>query len=286
MTQYFSPRRLAIGAMAAMGAVLLSGCMILPGKFVSELMIMKDGRFSYSYQGDIHILSMSKLAQMGSQMEGGEFTPDSCYDEETYADRECTAEELAQQKADYDERMAGKAERDAKEAEQMQAMFGGVDPSDPASADELAKRIERQAGFRSVTHKGDGLFEVDYRIEGVLSYDFVFPTFERFPMTSYFVMAGRRDDGAVRIDAPGFAPAAGNPMQGMMGGMNRAGGNDAKMPPMPVIDGSFAIVTNGDLLANNTDEGAVIDGNGLKRLEWKIDQSTTAAPTALIQLDR
>ncbi|MBD3729471.1 MAG: hypothetical protein IE933_07170 [Sphingomonadales bacterium] len=288
MTEPTTLRRLAMGAFAGAMALLLSGCMLMPGKFVSEMVLLKGGTFSYSYEGEIHLLSMSKLAQMGAAADA-EFTPESCYDED-YNDRECTDEEIAEQKAAWEEAAAAKQERQAKDAEQMRALFGGIDPSDPASGDELAARMQRQAGFDKVVNKGDGLFEVSFHVKGRLDHDFVFPTFERFPMFGFFVMANARDDGSVRIDAPGFAAQTqANPMAAMMGGMNMAGtpgdgdgGSD--MPPMPEMDGVFTIVTDGEILANNTDEGPVADPRG-RKLVWKVDRSTTAAPTALIKLN-
>ncbi len=55
------------------------------------------------------------------------------------------------------------------------------------------------------------------------------------------------------------------------------------MPNFPTMDGTFAIVTNGRILANNTDEGPA-ETSGGSRLEWKINQRTKRAPTALIKL--
>ena len=286
MTREISLRTLVRGAIAGGLALLMTGCMLAPGKFVSELVLMRDGTFSYSYDGEIHLLSMSQLSQMGQSIAEGEFAAETCYDDDTYEERECTADELAQQRADYDQRMADKKRTDDEEARKMSEMFGGIDPTDPASGDELAKRIERQAGFDKVTHKGNGLFEVSFRVSGRLDHDFVFPTFERLPVANFFIYAGRRDDGSVRIDAPGFTgQPAGNPMQAMMGGMNQGSGNGDLPPGMPTRDGTFSIVTDGEILANNTDEGAVADPRG-RKLSWAIDRSTGAAPTALIALGK
>ena len=268
-------------------SILLAACMLVPGKFASELVLMRDGTFSYSYDGEIHLMSMSKLAQMGSALEKGEFVAESCYEEETYDVRECTAEEVAQQRAAHEEMMADRVRTDAEEAEQMKKVFGGIDPTDPASGDELARQIERQAGFDKVVHKGDGVFDVRFKVAGRLDHDFTFPTFERLPVGNYFVFAGRRDDGSVRVDAPGFAPQAGaNPMLGMMGGMGQSSGKGDMPPGVPIPSGTFTIVTDGEILANNTDEGPAADPRG-KALTWTLGstaQSAQSAPTALIRL--
>ena len=200
-------RMLGVVALAA----LLAGCLLSPGRFASTLDIRRDGRFSYSYDGQIYLLALSKLAEMGAKAEAQEeFVQQPCHDEEDDEDgaideRECTAEEIAAQKREWEE---GRAEREAKakrEAEMMRAMLGGIDPGDPAAAQELASRLRRQAGWEKVDYKGNGLFEVRFRIAGRLDHDFLFPTMERFPMSNFFVLANRRTGGTLRIDAPGFA---------------------------------------------------------------------------------
>ena len=55
------------------------------------------------------------------------------------------------------------------------------------------------------------------------------------------------------------------------------------MPPIPEMDGTFRIVTDGRILANNTDEGPV-EGAGGQVLEWQVNRRTQSAPMALIQL--
>ena len=72
-------------------------------------------------------------------------------------------------------------QRKKRDAESMKAMFGGLDPADPKAAEELAARLRRQAGWRKVTYRGDGLYEVEFAITGQLSHDFIFPVVERFP---------------------------------------------------------------------------------------------------------
>jgi hypothetical protein len=171
----------------------------------------------------------------------------------------------------------------------MRAMLGGIDPGDPAAAQELASRLRRQAGWEKVDYKGNGLFEVRFRIAGRLDHDFLFPTMERFPMSNFFVLANRRMEGTVRIDAPGFAAqSSANPFLGMMSGMagvmqaaeTRKG--DAPLT-MPEMEGVFTLTTDGQILANNTDEGPKETAGG-STLTWTINKRTQAAPTALIRL--
>jgi hypothetical protein len=108
-----------------------------------------------------------------------------------------------------------RAEEAKEKAKQMAAMMGGIDPSDPKAADELVKLLKRQKGWERVVHKGDGVFDVSYRVSGTLGHDFLFPTIEGFPATNPFVQMIQRKGGQVRINAPGFAAQSGDAGGGM-----------------------------------------------------------------------
>jgi hypothetical protein len=283
-------------ALPALACLALSGCFLQPGKFDSALDLRKDGSFTFTYKGQIYMLALSKIADMASKAEASsaEFTPETCYDDDLN-ERKCTADELAGQKRNWEEQKANKAKEDKNNAEMMRAMLGGIDPADPEAAKEMADRLRHQAGWRSVNYVGDGLFEVDFSLSSKMTHDFAFPVIERFPMSNVFVMATRRADNSVRIEASGFTgQSATNPMQGAMGGMlgaaaaseaakNGEAAKDAPSLDIPDIDGTFRIVTDGDILANNTDEGPQA-GAGGKVLQWRINKRTTAAPMALVRL--
>gem|GEM_PF-6770588 len=101
-------------------------------------------------------------------------------------------------------------------------MLGGIDPADPAAAEELAARLRRQTGWNRVDNKGDGLFDVSFSLTGRIDHDFLFPTIEGFPRSNFFVVLSRRQGGTVRIEAPGFVPQSrGNPFEAMMAGGRR-----------------------------------------------------------------
>jgi hypothetical protein len=261
--------------------IALSACLLAPGRFTSDLDIRKDGRFTFTFAGEIHMLALSKLAQMGKADENFKAKP--CYGDGDGEERPCTTEEIAQQQKDWDAEQKQAAQTRKREAESMKAMFGGIDFSDPRAAEELAARLRRQSGWRKVEYKGDGLFDVDFAISGRLDHDFIFPTIERFPMANSFVLIAVRQDGTVRVDATGFGPAAsGEPYRGLvqLGAMSD---DKADTEGLPRIDGTFTIRTDGAILANNTDEGPKLDATGQK-LAWKVNLRTPAAPMALIRL--
>ena len=233
-------RRVLAALAAGALALLLSACLLSPGRFTSDLDVRRDGSFSFAYVGEVHLLALSKLAEMGGEKKRGD-------------------------------------------AEAMKQLLGGIDPASPQAAEELAQRLRRQKGWRKVEYKGDGLFEVDFAIAGRLDHDFAFPTIERFPLANPFVQLTMRNDGAVRIDAPGFGPSQAG---GFAGGVMGAAPNAAKQPglrPPPKLDGRFTVRTDGEVLANNTDEGPKPDVGG-GRLEWVANARSPAAPTALVRL--
>ena len=277
--------------LALLSPLLLTSCFLTPGKFTSNLSLMKTGNFSYSYKGEIQLLALSKLAEMGKNTPE-EFEETPCFDDE-FELRDCTKEEIAEQRADWEDSAQQRMASKRQEAEQVKAMLGGIDPSSPEAAAEFVELLKRQRGWKSVVDKGDGLFEVDFAIEGQLSHDFAFPMIERMPVGSSFVTVILRDDGKVRVDATGFAAqGAGNPMQAMMGGMFgmaqlSAQGGEGGQPPVKIAmpDGVFTIRTDGQILANNTDEGASAEG-GARVLTWEISPRTDQAPTALIDLSQ
>ena len=260
--------------------------MLSPGAFTSELHLMKDGRFSYSYDGEIQMLALTKLAQMSSKSE--ETFQAECWNE-NFEERECTPSEVDEQRAGWEAEAAQREAKRREDAETAKILFGGIDPSNPEAAQELAAKLQRQRGWEEVTYKGDGLFDVDFRISGRMTHDFAFPVVEKMPMSTMFVTVVLRDDGQVRVDAPGFANTGGNnPMQGMMGGMaglmQMSSKEEEEPPKIALPDGTFTIITDGRILANNTDEGPQATSHG-QALVWKISPRTQEAPTALIAFD-
>lgn len=299
MSVRHSPRVFATAVLAGL-SLLLTGCFITPGKFVSELVLVDEDRFTFTYEGEIFFLAMSDVAGMAAAADQFEAT---CYDD-SFETRDCTDEEIAEQRAEWDAGAAERAAESAEQAAQARAMLGGIDPSDPEASAELVAHLLRQKGWQSIVDKGDGVFDVRYSVSGTLGHDFMFPVIEGFPTTNPFVQMILREGNVVRVNAPGFAANNdANPMSGMMAGMGgmagmagmagmgamqamgsgEAEGESMTPPDVPVIDGTFRIVTNGRILANNTDEGPIANGAG-EVLEWTISPRTSQAPTALVDL--
>jgi len=290
--QHFSPARTKAVALLVGLSLFLSGCFLSPGKFTSELVLTGEDEFSFTYEGEIFFLGMSSIAKMSAQGEASAELRMSCFDEETFEERECTEAELAEQRAGSSLEM----EQSAQQAQQLSAMMGGIDPSEPEAAEELRKLLLRQKGWERVVDKGNGVFDVTYSVSGKLSHDFMFPLIEEFPTFNPFVQIFVREGSVVRINAPGFGPQDNDvPMMGNMGGMagmaalgaesDQSSGSSAQIPDLPELDGTFRIVTSGRILANNTDEGPTLAGDR-ESLEWDISPRTKDAPTALVDLSR
>ncbi len=282
--------KLIVAAGVAAALVLLAGCSLLPGRFVSDLALRRDGTFTFHYKGEIILAALAQGDKSDLKTEEEKFTPAPCKNETTGDDRACTAAEIADQRREWagtqDESKASKAEQDKQSRAALQAMMGGINPEDPQAAQEFANRLARQQGWTAVVNKGHGVFEVDYSIAGRLDRDFTFPVIERLPAVIPFVTVIRRNDGTVRVDAPAFSPSGGSPQMPGFAGLATSGAAKGKKGP-PALDGRFTVRTDGEVIANNTDEGPLADpaGNG-QRLQWKVTPTTTAPPTALIRLGK
>jgi len=278
--------RLAATALLAGLSILLTGCFITPGKFTSELILSKDDQFTFTYDGEIFFLGLSNLAETNAAAQ--EFVAETCYNDETYEERECSEDEIEEQRASWEADAETRAAEAAMMAQQISTMIGGVNPSDPEATRKLADVLLRQKGWERVEDKGNGIFDVRYSVTGNLTHDFMFPTIEGVPPTNPFVQIILRNDRVVRINATGFATQDGtNPMMAIAGlaGPSTFGFHDSGMAKLPEIEGTFKIVTDGAIRANNTDEGPVAIGSG-QELVWDITVGTSTPPTALIDLSR
>ncbi|MEZ5709856.1 MAG: hypothetical protein R3E02_10760 [Blastomonas sp.] len=287
-----------------LGPLLLSGCLLSPGKFDSDMMVQRDGGFTFTYRGEIYLLGLGQLIELGAALDEEEFTPGTCYGEpdavdagllktayqdEWSGERECTEGEIEQQRLDWEDAMTRKREEDARNMEIARAFLGGIDPSSDEAIDELTSRISKQKGWNSITHKGDGLFEVDYAVSGRLDQDYSFPVLERTQGMNPLVVAVARKNGAIRIDAPGYIPFGQDSGLGLFATIFRAMGSNASaskelsISKMPDIEGNFTIRTNAPILTNNTDDGPE-EVDGMQVLRWTVNARQNRAPQAMLQL--
>lgn len=242
---------------------MLWGCLLTPGAFTAEMTIAADGGFTYAYRGEI-VLAGADMPPGGAAAAG----PPICYKETTGQERPCTPAEIAEQALQPD--LQG---MDEMQREMMRVFMGGVDPSDDASMRAFAERLSGQNGWRSVAYRGNGVFDVDFAIEGRLDRAFVFPVAADLALILPMVSATPRGDGTVIVQAPA-----------LMGGADStaAAGVPAAGVSTPRPEGSFTLST----------AGAVVETNAMAReeeaggtvLRWTVDETERARPTATVRL--
>lgn len=195
--------------------------------------------------------------------------------------RPCTAKEIATQKKDWEEAKKAREAKAKKDAAQFGAIFGYT-PGDDAANKKLAAQIMKFEGWKSVVYKGEGVFDVDYLATGRLDHDFVFPLFPQSDMVFPFVVLKRQTDGSVRIAAPALIGGGMKALAARMKGIGAAMG-DKEVPQSTKTKGSFTVTTDGEILTNNTEDGATKVPTG-RQLLWEIGAESEKVPEALVRL--
>ena len=108
-------KRFAALGLAIMAPMSLSGCLLLPGEFVSDMTILKSGEFSFSYNGEIQLVGLANLLNNDLEGEGLEATEfeATCYGE---APEVKTKEETAKDKKKEAAKQKAQSESFATEA--------------------------------------------------------------------------------------------------------------------------------------------------------------------------
>ncbi|GGB67426.1 hypothetical protein [Blastomonas aquatica] len=248
--------------------LLLTGCLLSPGKFASTLDLQRDGTFAFTYTGEIVVTDTASPP--------AEFAASPCYDETTSEERECKTAELDQQRKDF------AAAQSANQAEAGAMTQGMGDFGSEESIAELIGELKKQDGWKSVTYRGNRIIDVEYAISGTLSHGFSFPLMDGGAAVMPFVTMTRRKDGSVKITAPAFSNGGvGGEMAGL-GALAGAAGTPGKAS-QPKPEGTFTITTDGRILTNNTEDGPVMSA-GKSVLTWLVNSRLDKGPEALIGL--
>ncbi|ASK88370.1 hypothetical protein [Sphingorhabdus sp. SMR4y] len=239
------------GMLALIAPMLLAGCLLVPGKFDSQLRLMNDGTYSFTYIGQMQ-LAEGKGDAVASQSASAD-------DEETDSNS-----------SDDDQKNAA-----------MRSIFGGAVPGDDEGLTIFAEKLAKYDGWNKVEYMGNNLFEVEYAVSGTFDRMLAFPTIPGAIMQFPFVQIIRRDDGELEVLTPAMAGAGG--LASTMGPLAMGSAN-AKSKAQP-IDGTFTIVTDGAVLSNNTEDGLTLEGR-MKKMRWKVDATSVAdgSPRAIIKL--
>jgi hypothetical protein len=280
--------------------LLLTGCLWGPGKFGSDLTLRKDGSFTLDYRGEIvlqlppdkPVLPTWKPEMARCYVDGRTEVvpvPDGAPNLKTFdaktgrpvteKTRPCSASETAKLKAQHEADEANLAASQRKETEQAAALFG-LPGLDDASNRAFAAKLMKYAGWRSVTYRGNGVFDVDYHLDGRATQDFVFPALPDNDLIMPFIAIRRRSDGSVLVTAPALTGGAG-PLMARMAAVGAAG--NAKTDMLSHAQGRFTIITDGEILTNNSEDGAAPHPTG-RQLHWDVGPGSTKIPETLIRL--
>lgn len=282
---------------AAAAALLLTGCLWGPGKFQSDLTVRKDNSFVLNYRGEMLIQlppdTVSErepwkpaMAHCYKNREPEVVTTVEDHAEQAIGDvegepadisRPCTAAETAKLKAQYEKERADAAASKRKENEEVAKMFG-LPGLDDASNRAFAAKLMKYAGWRSVTYRGKGVFDVDYHFEGRATQDFLFPALPDNDLIIPFIAIRRRADGAVLVTAPAMTGGSG-PLAARAGGEAASAGKG----PVSHAEGRFTVITDGEVLTNNSEDGPQRHALG-REVHWDVTPSSTKVPETLIRL--
>ena len=306
-------RRLFVTA----AALLLAGCLWGPGKFGSDLTLRKDGSFTLDYRGEIvlqlppdfagaavpwkdemaHCVAETRTtppqpivmpvptpppvvrpAPTPPPVVRTIPTPPPVVRTVPPKERPCSKAEIAEQKAAYEKNQRERAERKRKENEEMAKAFG-LPGLDDESNRAFAAKLMKYDGWRSVAYRGNGVFDVDYHLEGRATQDFLFPALPDNDLVIPFVAIRRRADGSVLVTAPALTGGAG-PLAARAG---KAAAGAARDGPVSRAQGRFTVITDGEILTNNSEDGASPHPIG-RQLRWDVGRASTKIPETLIRL--
>lgn len=234
-----------VRALLALAAPLvLTACLITPGKFNSTLSINADRSFSFAYKGEVISIDPSSGLDGLGEEKTGEDGEDGTADETP----------VAFQSEGENPSATG---NDAAEKERKYRA--------------LADALSREEGYRSVEYVGGGKFLIDYQISGRLDYNFVYPYNLDAEIMFPFVAIEVRKNGTVRVKAPAF------------GNESTGDGTPGRSEAADHLDGTFTLDTDAEIVSQNNEEGYATSG-GRKVITWQATPLNKSAPMAVLRM--
>jgi hypothetical protein len=234
-------------AFAAAAALMLSSCILSPGKFVSTLHIAKDRSFTFTYVGEVILLDPASAMQQGMQEGLAGIGEPAATGEE--GDVVGNLSEMPEP--------AAPAAPAAETAQQV------------AEGKAIAEALAKEAGYRSAEYLGKNKFRVDYSMTGKLDRSFVYPVNLDAKSIIPWIAVEVRKDRTARIMAIAF-------------GEEESMGGGAKPDSQPKErDGTFTFTTDAELVMQNNEEG-MAPGPG-KKVVWRVTPTSKTVPTAVVR---
>lgn len=244
-------------ALALAAPMLLIGCAFSPGKFTSTLTILADRSFTFSYQGEV--IAVDLAGEMAKGM-GDAFKGMGKGDDKEKTTATLLRDAAWQEDEDADASDDADAAKDeAEQAAEKEAKFKAI-----------AGALTKEAGYRSVAYKGDGVFVVDYQISGRLTHTFLWPYNIDAEVIFPFIVLELRGQDAVRVKAPAF-------------GENDSPGEGKSSGAKAKLDGTFTLITDGELVSQNNEDGAKTEGSR-RTVTWKASPLSKDAPMAVLRI--
>lgn len=244
-------------ALVLVAPLILVGCAFSPGKFTSSLTLLADRSFTFSYQGEV--IAVDLASEMAKGM------GDAFKDDDDKEKKEGTSTTALLRTAAWQDKDSGNEAKPAEENDSAED-----EAKKEAKFKAIGEALTKEAGYRSVTYKGKGVFLIDYQISGKLTHNFLWPYNLDAEVIFPFVVVEMRGRDQVRVKAPAFgdndSPAKGK-------------GDDSKAR----LDGTFTLVTDGELVSQNNEDGAT-SANGRKSVTWKATPLSKDAPMAVVRV--
>jgi hypothetical protein len=245
----------SIGSFARVAAIivaplLLVGCLLTPGKFVSTMTINADRTFAFTYKGEVIAMDPSSMMKgLGDKPEADDAKP------------------------------SGTSSNDKPAILPVADTIKKDTPTEDAETKNraIAASLAKEYGYRSVVYQGNGKFLIDYAVAGTLTHNFTYPFNSDAEAIFPFVVIELRQGGLVRVKAPGFASNANSNGAGGMGAMS---GSDQAAKS---LDGVFTLDTDAEIVSQNNEDGAKTVA-GRKTIIWKATPLTKDAPSAVLRL--
>lgn len=233
--------------------LLLLGCVLSPGKFVSTMRINADRTFAFTYTGEVYAIDPSS-ALKGISDKPATGTPEPEVKPSVYQIAAVNSKRGLQPEAKPDE------DADTKNRE-------------------IAATLSKEYGYRSVVYQGKGKFLIDYAVKGTLTHNFTYPFNSDAEAIFPFIVIELRANNTVRVKAPGYSNS-GSSSNGSNGGMGNTMNETAKL-----LDGTFTLDTDAEIVSQNNEAGAkTVAGRSV--ITWRATPLTKDAPTAVLRLGR
>ena len=231
-------------AFVAAASLVLSSCILSPGKFVSTLQIGKDRSFTFTYVGEVILLDPAAAMSQGMQ-----------------------------------EGLAGVGEGEAEGEGNSSAPAKPAAPAAPAAetaksiaeAKAIAEALSKEAGYRSVEYLGRNKFRVDYAMSGKLDRSFVYPVNLDAKSIIPWIAVEVRKDRTARVKAIAF-------------GEEESVSDPSKPDSQPKErDGTFTFTTDAELVMQNNEEGMAPGPGPGKKVVWRVTPTSKTVPTAVVR---